>query len=117
MSYENTAGINVDNQYGPFNAGGTQGVLKTRGYREEFTINFDAEMISVLFPVGEGCWVTGVDETFSTTAVSAYTVGGVDILAATEAAPVELAASNTGIIVITGPTAGTVVTEYKSVQG
>lgn len=116
MSFENTAGINVDNHYGPFNAGGTQGVLKTRGYRDEFTINFDSDTMSVLFPVNDGVFVTGVDETFSTGAVATYTVGGVNILLATEASPVELLSSNTGIIVITGPTAGTVVTEYKKVQ-
>jgi len=116
MSYENTSGLNVNSQYGTQEVGGTEGVLKTRGYRNEFTVNFDAESLPVMFPVGNGAFVTGVDETFSTTAVSVATIGGVNIATATEAVPVELAGSNTGVVVITGPTAGTVVVEYKNVQ-
>lgn len=117
MSFENTSGLNVNTQYGPMEAGGTQGVLKTRGYRDEFTINCDADRIdTVLFPVGDGVFVTNMDETFSTGAVSTLTVGGVDVTAATDASPVELLDANTGVIVIAGPTAGTVVVEYKNVQ-
>jgi hypothetical protein len=116
MSYENTSGLDVNSQYGPQEIGGTSGVLKTRGYRNEFTANFDADSLPVTFPVGNGAWVTGVDETFSTGAVSAATIGAVDISAATDAAPVEIAAGNTGVVVLTGPTAGTVVIEYKNVQ-
>jgi hypothetical protein len=116
MSYEVTSGLGVNSQYGPMEIGGTEGVLKTRGYRNEFTVNFDADTIPVKFPVGNGVWVTGVDATFSTGAITVATIGGVDVSAATDAAPVELDEANTGVVVITGPTAGTVVIEYKNVQ-
>lgn len=105
---------NVHNHFGQRKVGGEEGIIKTEGSYNEYSVNFDGDgPIGFVFPVLDGVEVIGVDETYSTGAVTVATVGGVDISAATEAAPVSLAASNTGVVVLTGPTAGTVVIRFK----
>lgn len=111
MSFEDSAGLNVNNHYGPRDSGGTQGNYKTEGYEGEFVYNLDGENLDVLFP--RNVEVTSVDQTFVTGTVTALTVGGVDVIAATEAAPVGITPANTGVLTQTGGTAGNIVVKYK----
>lgn len=123
MSYETAAfgkadGSNVttdvNQHYGAFNRGGTVGVTKTEGLYSEFAVNVDSEGLPTKFPIGNGALIKEVVADFSTGAITAFTIGGVDISAADGSAlnDVELASSNTGVVVLTGPTAGTVVVRY-----
>lgn len=111
MPYENSAGLGVNTQYGVRETGGTQGVYKTEGYEAEFVYNLDGDDLDSLFP--RNVEVTGVDETFVTGNVTALTVGGVDVIAATDAAPVGIVPANTGVVAQTGGTAGYIVVKYK----
>ena len=111
MAYESNTGLNVNNHYGPREAGGTQGVYKTEGYDSEFVWNLDGDTLDVLFP--RNVEVTGVDETFVTGDVTALSIGGVAVIAATEAAPVGITSANTGVLAQTGGTAGYIVIRYK----
>lgn len=112
MAYEDSSGLNVNNHYGPRVSGGTQGVYKTEGYYNEFVWNLDGDELPILFP--RNVEVIAVDQTFTTGTVTALTIGGVDVIAATEAAPVAVVAANTGVLVQTGGTAGYIVVRYKS---
>lgn len=113
--FENTSGRNVNTYYGPRDSGGTRGNVKTAGYQNEFAHNIDAAGWPVKFPIMPGgVWVTKVDINFSTGPVTAYTIGGVAVFAATDAAPVFLAESNTGVVVQTGGTAGDIIVRYKN---
>jgi len=117
MPYENSAGIGVNNHYGPRVTGGTSGVVRTAGVENEFLKDLDVEGLGFGFPVpGEGTnshWVTAVDVSQVEGTVSAQTIGGVDVSAATPEAPVEIAPGNTGVLVLTGETGGKVLIEYK----
>lgn len=112
MGYENSAGLGVSNYYGPRDSGGTQGVYKTEGYYNEFVWNLDTAAGLVKFP--NNVEVIGVDETFVTGDVTALTIGGVAVIAATEAAPVAIVSANTGVLAKTGGTAGYIVIRYKT---
>lgn len=100
----------VAKTYGPRSAGGDTGPTKTEGAYNEVVINFDATASSDAY-IPAGAFVVDVDETFSTGAVTVATVGGTDVSAATEAVPVEAS----GVVVITGPTAGSVIVKYKRI--
>ena len=116
--FEKNTGLNVNNYYGPRDSGGTLGQLKTEGYQNEFVYNIAAagKAIDFKFPVMPGgVYVTKVDISFATGPVTALTIGGVAVFAATDAAPVSIPAGNTGVIVQTGGTAGTIVIRYKNV--
>lgn len=117
MAYEDSAGLNVNNHYGPRNSGGTEGVTKTEGVMNEFAKDLDSTGLSFGFPVpGTGkpsLYVTEVDISQVTGTVTAQTIGGVDVSGATPEAPVEIAPGNTGVIVLTGATGGTALMKYK----
>jgi hypothetical protein len=115
MGYEANSGLGVSNHYGVRNTGGSEGVVKTEGLINYYTINFNGDgPLGFLFPVLAGCEIIDVDaDTFGTAGVETVTLGGVDIVAATEAAPVNIASTNTGVIVTTNITAGTLVIAYK----
>lgn len=100
----------VGKTYGPRDAGNQSGPTKTEGIYNEVVVNFDA-VGGAPMTVLAGAEVIGVDETFSTGAVTVATVGGTNVLLATEAAPV----TASGEVVVTGPTAGSVVIRYKRV--
>jgi hypothetical protein len=118
MPYENSAGLQVNNFYGPRGSGGTKGVIKTEGYQNEYAHNLKIAGLPFKFDIKPGgVYVTKVDISFATGPVTAYTIGGVNVFAATEAAPVFLAANNTGVIAQTGGTAGVIVVKYKNVAG
>lgn len=115
MSYEANSGLNVSNHYGVRDTGGVEGIIKTEGLVNYYTVNFDGDgPLGFLFPVLDGCKIIDVDaDTFGTNGTETVTIGGVNVLAATDAAPVNIAASNTGVIATTFITAGTLVIAYK----
>lgn len=117
MAYENSAGLNVHNHYGPRTTGGVQGVFKTEGYRNEYAIDGASQGLIYLHPRGDGVWVNGHDFTFAVGTVTSITIGGVEVIGATEAAPIRLFKENTGEVVVTGLTGGKVITYYKNVAG
>lgn len=111
MAFQNSAGLGVNNHYGPRDSVGVRGVYKTEGYDSEFVWNLDGTSLPVLFP--RNVEVTGVDETFTTGDVTALSIGGVAVIAATEAAPVGIVTANTGVLAKTGGTAGYIIIRYK----
>lgn len=117
MSYEDSAGLNVNNHYGPRTSGGTEGVTRTAGVYNEFMQDLDGDGLAFGFPVPrEGrpsYWVTSVDTSQVEGTVTAETIGGVDVSGATPEAPVEIDYENTGVIALTGSTGGQVLIEYK----
>ena len=115
-TYDDGSGLNVNNHYGPRATGGTEGITKTEGGFNEYTINLDDTILDFPFPVGDGVWVTGVFDAFAD-APATVTIGGVDVSAATEAVPIEVPQGNTGDVNVTGSTAGTVVVRYANFQG
>ncbi|MNS07735.1 Bacterial Ig-like domain (group 2) [compost metagenome] len=117
MAYENSAGLNVTNHYGPRETGGGRGVFKTEGYSNQMVIDGPSQGLVFLSPRGDGVWITGHDYTFATGTVTSITIGGIEVSGATDAAPIRLFKENTGEIVVTGLTAGKVVLFYKNVAG
>lgn len=118
MAFENSAGLNVTNQYGPRTATGARGVVRTSGSKNEFIIDGNSVGIQYLFPRGDGIWVYNVDKvTFAVGTVTSVKIGGIEVINATPAAPVRLFKENTGDIVVTGLTSGKVVVEYKNLAG
>lgn len=117
MPYENSAGLNVTNHYGPRVTGGGQGVFKTEGYLNQYIVDGASQGLVYLHPRGDGVWVYGHDFTFAVGTVTSITIGGVEVIGATEAAPIRLFKENTGEVVVTGLTSGKVVIYYKNVAG
>ncbi|MND20267.1 Bacterial Ig-like domain (group 2) [compost metagenome] len=117
MAYENSAGLNVTNHYGPRETGGGVGVFKTEGYSNQMVIDGPSQGLVFLSPRGDGVWITGHDYTFATGTVTSVTIGGIEVSGATDAAPIRLFKENTGEVVVTGLTAGKVVLFYKNVAG
>jgi hypothetical protein len=115
MSYEDSAGINVKNHYGPRAVGGAMGVARTEGIKNEVSVNFDGDAFDFLVEIPAGAVVTHVLEEFSTGAVSAATVGVVDISGADGAEANYVAVPVGGELTITGPTAGTVIVYFLNV--
>lgn len=117
MAYEDTAGLNVHNQYGARKSGGEQGKNLTDGYMNEYVLNLPLAGLYNKFPVRNNVKIFATDVTFATGTVSAVTIGGVSVLAATEASPVSLASNNTGVVAQTGGTGGYIVIRYKNMGG
>lgn len=118
MAFENSAGLNVTNQYGPRVTGGTRGVTLTDGYKNEFVIDGNSVGIQYLFPRGDGIWVYNVDKvTLAVGTVTSIKIGGVEVIGATPAAPIRLFKENVGDIVVVGLTSGKVIVEYKNLAG
>lgn len=117
MAYENSAGLNVTNNYGPRVTGGARGVYKTEGFKNEFIIDGNSVGIQYLYPRGDGIRVYNVDRTFAVGTVTSIKIGGIEVINATPTAPVQLYKENTGEIVIVGLTSGKVAVEYKNVAG
>jgi hypothetical protein len=101
--YESGSGLNVNNHYGPRTTGGTEGLVKTEGVSNEFMEDLDNTDLSFGFPFTDGtAWVTEVDVSQLGGTITAITIGGVDVTAATPEAPVQIPAANSGVIVYTG---------------
>lgn len=116
MGYESKTGLNVNNHYGARNTGGTRGIVKTEGIYNEFSVTVPLTgTIDFKFPVLKGVNVVGFHAGNATGTLSALTIGGVNVFAATDAAPVSLAAGNTGVIAQTGLTAGELVIKFTRV--
>ena len=116
MGYESKTGLNVNNHYGARNTGGTRGIVKTVGTYNEFSTTVPLTgTIDFKFPVLKGVKVVGFYAGDATGTLSALTIGGVNVFAATDAAPVALAAGNTGVISQTGLTAGELVIKFTRV--
>lgn len=110
--YEDGSGLNVNNHYGPRTTGGTEGVVGTEGTNNEFMIDLDNTDLEFGFPVGsKNVYVTLVDTVVSD--ATTFTIGGVDVIAASDAAPVLIDTSNTGVIVTDGTTGKVMVTYNK----
>ena len=117
-NFEDSAGLNVNNHYGPRDSGGTEGVTKTEGVNNEFTLNLTDTNLDFGFPVQlatqPSLWVTKADISQATGATGVVTIGGVAVEGATPEAPVEIASGNTGVIVVAGPaTDGLVLIGYN----
>lgn len=111
MSFEDSAGINVSNHYGPRSTGGTEGVVKTEGTRNEFTLDVEGDGLDFGFPTVDGtAYVTIID--FSQSNGTTFTIGGVDVTLGSAVAPIEIPDGNTGVIV-TDATTGKIVVEFK----
>lgn len=117
MPYENSAGLNVSNHYGPRVTGGGQGVFKTEGYLNQYVVDGASQGLVYLHPRGDGVWIYGHDFTFAIGTVTSITIGGVEVIGATDAAPIRLFKENTGEVVVTGMTAGKTLIYYKNVAG
>lgn len=119
MSYDNGSGLNIFNHYGARSSGGTKGALPASGPEAIYAINLDGEanVMDHRFPVAAGCYVTGfvLAGEAATGAVTSLTIGGVEVEAATSAAPVKIVGTNTGVVNITGATAGVVMIKYVRV--
>lgn len=102
MGYENSAGLGVNNFYGPRDTGATKGFEPSDGVERKVVWIFSADTLVSPIVVPTGAVVTGVTKPTNITAV---TVGGVAVQAATEVAPVKTA----GAIAVTGGVAGNVV--------
>lgn len=117
MAYENSAGLGVNNHYGPRTTGGVQGVHKTEGYKNEYSIDLPTvDLKAYLFPRGDGVRVYYIDSTFVEGGpVTSILIGGVEVIGATEAAPIELLQTNTGVVDVVGGTGGRLIIGYKNV--
>lgn len=115
MSFESNTGLGVNNQYGPRPVGGTMGVERTSGIKNEASVNFDGDALDFLVKIPAGAVVTHVMDEFATGAVSAATVGAVSIAAADGAEANYVAVPLGGDLTITGPTAGSVVVYFLNV--
>ena len=131
MAYETSAfgsadGSNVNstvsNHYGARVIGNTEGVFNTSGHENEAVMNFDGDTLDLPVFLPEGSYVFLVETSFATGAVSTATVGGTDISTAggiddddtvsTLVYPTVIGPVG-GELVITGPTAGSVVVHYR----
>jgi uncharacterized protein YjdB len=117
MAYENSAGLNIHNQYGPRTVGGSQGVYKTEGFKNQYVIDQESQGLEYLFPRGGGVFVTGYDDTYATGTVTSITIGDLEVIGATEDAPIHIPYTNTGEVVQTGMTAGRLEIYFKKAAG
>lgn len=118
MAYESNTGLHVHNQYGPRSVGGGQGVHHSDDGLFYYVIDQASQGLTFLFPRGGGVFVTGVDTTFvEAGTVTALTIGGLNVFAATLAAPIHIPGSNTGEVVQTGMTSGRVIVNFKKEAG
>lgn len=113
MSFENSAGLGVSASYGTRKVGGFDAVKRTSGLTYEAVVNFDGDDLPLKVVVPAGAIVTYVKADFATGAVSAATVGAVDISAAVGTDATRVPVTLGGDLTVTGPTAGSVIVEYE----
>lgn len=116
MPYENSAGLGVNNFYGPRTAVGARGPDVSSGVLNEYVWFYDSATTTALsgqFQIPAGSAIVDVNAPSNVTAV---TIGGTAVLAATWAAPVTV--TTAGAPVVTGATAGQrIVITYQKVVG
>ena len=111
MSYESNTGLNVSNHYGPREVGGTEGSLTTGDNKRTYAFDGSATNLPgdiITLPVG----ATGRVLDISGTAPAVLTFAGVDVLAASYAAPVEFDATSDQKIEYTGTVKNVVTVEF-----
>ena len=118
MAFEDSAGLNVSNFYGPRDSGGSEGITKTEGVMNEWTYDSADAGLAFGFPVpasGEADYeVVGMYAENGVT-ISSLDIGAVAVEAATEAVPVGIAAGNTGIVSGLAGGSGRIVVKYRKV--
>ena len=112
MPYENSAGLGVNNFYGPRTSGGVQGPDVSSGVLNEFVWFYDGtSLLNNRFPIPAGSMIQDVTKPANVTAV---TVGGTAVQAADWAAPIVAG----GAVALTGAVAGDkIVITYQKVVG
>ena len=121
MAAENTAGIGVNNWYGPRTAGGESGFSAGHwGIDGWWNINLPQNGLSYLFPTGNNIHIIGADAEFVTSGtVTHITIGGVAVYDSTTPVtyPVTIAEGNTGVVVVTttGTPAGTFLLQVRNI--
>lgn len=116
MGFESNTGLNVSNHYGQRQVGGEEGLVKTEGAGNEAALDYDGDVLGKPVVVPAGAVVTQVLDDFATGAITAATVGAVDISGADGAAINYVPVPAGGELVVTGPTAGKVVVKYMFVK-
>jgi len=108
----------VSTHFGPRNEDSPQGVTQSAGGYRELVIDFDTAKPTYLEThIPAGATVTDVDVAKATGAVSAATVGAIDISGADGLTANEVDITTAGKVTVTGPTAGKVVVIYKNYAG
>ena len=113
MAYENTAGLGVNNFYGPRTATGAQGPDESSGVLNQFVWEYDSTATGLLnrFPIPAG---SAIQDVMKPSNVTAVTVGGTAVTAATWAAPVIAG----GVVALTGAVTGDkVIITYQKIVG
>jgi hypothetical protein len=112
MPYEKNTGLGVNNFYGPRTATGAQGPDESSGVLNSFVWQYDSTALlddRFLIPVG-----SAVVDIMKPAGVTAVTVGGTAVTAATWAAPVIAG----GAVAVTGATTGDkIIITYQKIVG
>ena len=112
MAYENSAGLNVNNFYGPRTATGAQGPDESSGVLNQFVWQYDSTALinnRFLIPAG-----SAIQDVMKPAGVTAVTVGGTAVTAATWAAPVIAG----GAVAVTGAVTGDkIIITYQKIVG
>jgi hypothetical protein len=121
MAWENDAGLNVHNFYGPRTLGGQSGVtMGEYGINNYWSINLPSAGLNSPFPVANNPEITSVDVSFVTAGtITSITIGGVSVYNTTSQPtyPVKIANTNTGVVVVTGGTTGTALLAFRNISG
>lgn len=119
MAYENSAGLGVHNQFGPRSAGGGEGVYLTDGYKNEYVVELPQSGLDFKFPEGNGVKVSAVDLSYVTGTVTHIDIGATAVYDSTTPVtlPVAIPEGSTGVVVVTGGTAGKVLLGFTNVAG
>lgn len=112
MPYEKTSGLGVNNFYGPRTATGAQGPDESSGVLNSFVWQYDSSaLLDGRFVIPTGSAIVDVRKPAGVTAV---TVGGTGVTAATWAAPVIAG----GAVALAGATTGDkVIITYQKIVG
>lgn len=112
MAYEKTSGLGVNNFYGPRTATGAQGPDESSGVLNSFVWQYDSSaLLDDRFVIPADSAIVDVKKPDGVTAV---TVGGTAVTAATWAAPVIAG----GAVELTGATTGDkVIITYQKIVG
>jgi hypothetical protein len=118
MGFENSAGLDVSNHYGPRDTGGNEGITKTEGSVNEWSYDKSQLGLQFGFPSpGTGdatVYVTDVSAAIPSQTVTSLDIGGVAVEAATKAVPIAIPAGNTGVISgFAGTAAGRIFVTYE----
>lgn len=115
MGFENSAfpltSGTAYNHYGARNVGGAAGAeAPSAGAEKEISVNFDGDALPTKVEVPAGAVISDLITDFATGAVSAATVGAVNIATASPANFIAVPLG--GSLTVTGPSAGTVLVKY-----